>query len=151
MNRTQSIIKRIGRLTRSIRLKRHADAIAAYVQAMAPGDLLLLRTYIDSCFQSAAAAASTTPMAAADIPKTERDFEALTAMTNDRQRAADSAIVRMRYIAKWLTQASHLTGETDDRDLREIYRKSVAVVRSVQAVAAEPRQGAWFISDKKRA
>ena len=150
MNRTQSIIKRIGRLTRSIRLKRHADAIAAYVQAMAPVDLLQLRTYIESCFQSAAAAPAL-PALPADVPKTERDFETLNAMTNDRQLSSDSAIVRMRYIAKWLTQAIHLTVETDDRDLREIYRKSVAVVRSVQAVAAEPRQGAWFISDKKRA
>lgn len=149
MNRTQSIIKRIGRLTRSIRLKRHADAIAAYVQAMAPVDLLQLRTYIESCFQSFAAAP--TPALPSDLPKAERDFETLSAMMNDRQLASDSAIVRMRYIAKWLTQAIHLTVETDDRDLREIYRKSVAVVRSVQAVAAEPRQGAWFISDKKRA
>jgi hypothetical protein len=151
MNRTQSIIKRIGRLTRSIRLKRHADAIAAYVQAMAPVDLLQLRTYIESCFQSAASAAPVAPTTSADVPKSERDFETLNAMTNDRQLSSDSAIVRMRYIAKWLTQAIHLTVETDDRDLREIYRKSVAVVRSVQAVAAEPRQGAWFISDKKRA
>ena len=151
MNRTQSIIKRIGRLTRSIRLKRHADAIAAYVQAMAPVDLLQLRTYIESCFQSAAVATPALPSASADVPKAERDFETLNAMTNDRQLSSDSAIVRMRYIAKWLTQAIHLTVETDDRDLREIYRKSVAVVRSVQAVAAEPRQGAWFISDKKRA
>ena len=150
MNRTQSIIKRIGRLTRSIRLKRHADAIAAYVQAMAPVDLLQLRTYIESCFQSFAAA-PVAPMSPADLPKVERDFETLNSMTNDRQLSSDSAIVRMRYIAKWLTQAIHLTVETDDRDLREIYRKSVAVVRSVQAVAAEPRQGAWFISDKKRA
>jgi len=150
MNRTQSIIKRIGRLTRSIRLKRHADAIAAYVQAMAPVDMLQLRTYIESCFQSFAAAPPA-PVTSADVPKAERDFETLTAITNDRQLASDSAIVRMRYIAKWLTQAIHLTVETDDRDLREIYRKSVAVVRSVQAVAAEPRQGAWFISDKKRA
>jgi len=149
MNRTQSIIKRIGRLTRSIRLKRHADAIAAYVQAMAPVDMLQLRTYIESCFQSFAAAP---PVATStEGTKAERDFETLSGITNDRQLSSDSAIVRMRYIAKWLTQAIHLTVETDDRDLREIYRKSVAVVRSVQAVAAEPRQGAWFISDKKRA
>lgn len=150
MNRTQSIIKRIGRLTRSIRLKRHADAIASYVQAMAPVDMLQLRTYIESSFQSFAAAPPA-PALPSDVPKSERDFETLTAITNDRQLSSDSAIVRMRYIAKWLTQAIHLTVETDDRDLREIYRKSVAVVRSVQAVAAEPRQGAWFISDKKRA
>ena len=150
MNRTQSIIKRIGRLTRSIRLKRHADAIAAYVQAMAPVDMLQLRTYIESCFQSFAAA-PIVPASSTDVPKAERDFETLSSITNDRQLSSDSAIVRMRYIAKWLTQAIHLTVETDDRDLREIYRKSVAVVRSVQAVAAEPRQGAWFISDKKRA
>ena len=150
MNRTQSIIKRIGRLTRSIRLKRHADAIAAYVQAMAPVDMLQLRTYIESSFQSFAAAPPV-PAPSTDGSKAERDFETLSAITNDRQLSSDSAIVRMRYIAKWLTQAIHLTVETDDRDLREIYRKSVAVVRSVQAVAAEPRQGAWFISDKKRA
>ncbi|HEX4480360.1 MAG TPA: hypothetical protein VH082_06090, partial [Rudaea sp.] len=86
-----------------------------------------------------------------DVVKSERDFETLNAITNDRQLSSESAIVRMRYIAKWLTQTIHLTVETDDRDLREIYRKAVAVVRSVQAVAAEPRQGAWFISDKKRA
>jgi hypothetical protein len=149
MNRTQAIIKRIGRLTRSIRFKRHADAIAAYVQAMAPVDLLQLRTNIEASFQSIVAA----PVVRAPIDgdKTERDFEALNAITNDRQLSSDSSIVRMRYIAKWLTQTIHLTVETDDRDLREIYRKAVAVVRSVQAVAAEPRQGAWFISDKKRA
>ncbi len=150
MNRTQSIIKRIGRLTRSIRLKRHADAIAAYVQAMAPVDMLQLRTHIESAFQSFAAAPAV-QASPADLPKSERDFETLTAITNDRQLSSDSAIVRMRYIAKWLAQTIHLTVETDDRDLREIYRKSVAVVRSVQAVAAEPRQGAWFISNKKRA
>ncbi len=149
MNRTQSIIKRIGRLTRAIRFKRHADAIAAYVQAMAPVDMLQLRANIEASFQSLAAAPAA--HAAADGLKTERDFEALNAMTNDRQLSSESAIVRMRYIAKWLTQTIHLTVETDDRDLREIYRKAVAVVRSVQAVAAEPRQGAWFISDKKRA
>ena len=149
MNRTQSIIKRIGRLTRSIRLKRHADGIAAYVQAMAPVDMLQLRAYIESCFQSFAASPPV-PMPA-DGTKAERDFETLNAITNDRQLSSDSAIVRMRYIAKWLTQTIHLTVETDDRDLRDIYRKAVAVVRSVQAVAAEPRQGAWFISDKKRA
>jgi len=149
MNRTQSIIKRIGRLTRSIRLKRHADAIASYVQAMAPVDMLQLRAHIETSFQALVAAR--TVAAPAEGAKTERDFETLTAITNDRQLSSDSAIVRMRYIAKWLTQTIHLTVETDDRDLREIYRKAVAVVRSVQAVAAEPRQGAWFISDKKRA
>jgi hypothetical protein len=149
MNRTQSIIKRIGRLTRSIRLKRHADAIASYVQAMAPVDMLQLRAHIETSFQTFAAAP---PVAApAEGTKTDRDFETLAAITNDRQLSSDSAIVRMRYIAKWLTQTIHLTVETDDRDLREIYRKSVAVVRSVQAVAAEPRQGAWFITNKKRA
>jgi ribosomal protein L12E/L44/L45/RPP1/RPP2 len=149
MNRTQSIIKRIGRLTRSIRLKRHADAIAAYVQAMAPVDLLQLRSNIAAVFQSIAAAPAVSALA--DGEKTERDFESLNAMTNDRQLSSDSSIVRLRYIAKWLAQTIHLTVETEDRDLREIYRKAVAVVRSVQAVAAEPRQGAWFIADKKRA
>ena len=150
MNRTQLIIKKIGRLTRSIRMKRHADAIAAYVQAMAPIDMLQLRTAIEASFQSLAAA-STVAATPTDVPKAERDFETISAMSNDRQLYSDSAIVRIRYIAKWLTQTIHLTAETEDRDLREIYRKAVAVVRSVQAVATEPRQGAWFIKDKKRA
>ena len=150
MNRTQLIIKKIGRLTRSIRMKRHADAIAAYVQAMAPIDTLQLRTAIESSFQSLAAGSAVAP-APTDVSKAERDFETLSAMSNDRQLSSDSAIVRIRYIAKWLTQTIHLTAETEDRDLREIYRKAVAVVRSVQAVATEPRQGAWFIKDKKRA
>jgi hypothetical protein len=149
MNRTQSIIQRIGRLTRSIRLKRHADAIAAYVQAMAPVDLLQLRANIEASFQGIVAAQAV--RAPIEGARPEGDFETLNAMTNDRQLSSDSSIVRMRYIAKWLTQTIHLTVETDDRDLREIYRKAVAVVRSVHAVAAEPRRGAWFISDKKRA
>ena len=83
MNRTQSIIKRIGRLTRSIRLKRHADAIAAYVQAMAPVDMLQLRTYIESSFQSFAAAPPV-PAPSADGSKAERDFETLSAITHSR-------------------------------------------------------------------
>jgi hypothetical protein len=116
---------------------------------MSPVDMLQLRANIEASFQSLAATPA--PAKPTDVIKSERDFETLNAITNDRQLSSESAIVRMRYIAKWLTQTIHLTVETDDRDLREIYRKAVAVVRSVQAVAAEPRQGAWFISDKKRA
>src|SRR4051812_6624078 len=107
MNKTHAIIKKIGRLTRSIRLKRHADAIAAYVQAMAPVDLLQLRKSIEVSFRNIASAQAVhTPT---DGNEAERCFETLDAMTDHRQLSSESSIVRLRYIAKWLTQTIHLT------------------------------------------
>jgi hypothetical protein len=152
MSRTQSILDRIARLTRSVRLKRHITAIADAVKALSASDAVQLRALLDNAAESAAATpdAAPNPNAAVDSLSAEPVFEALNELSVDRQLRSDSAIVRVRYIAKWLNQAIRLTVGHADPQLREIHRNAVAIVRGIQVVPGVARKESWFITKDKR-
>jgi hypothetical protein len=140
MKKTALILEKIARLTRVIRLKRHANAVAEAVGAMSQQELLQLSASLESL--SASVELPTQP--SGDV------LDAISAFSIDRQLNSDSAIVRLRYIARWLMQTIHLTVGNDDAEVRAIYRNAVAILRSVQAVPAPSAKHSWFIRDRKK-
>ena len=150
MIRTGSILEKIARMTRVMRLRRHVQAIADTVGAMSPAELLQLRDFMGSI---AATTGGDSNERSVETPSHKRDYvlNALAAMCVERQLNSDSAIVRSRYIARWLIQAIHLSVGEDDPGLRAIYRKAVTIVRNVQAISAAPRLESWFVGNNKKA
>jgi hypothetical protein len=148
MNKPNFILDRIGRLTRTIRLKRHLSAIADAVKAMPHAELVQFRAAVDS-----AVSVNDMPSVSSDgRPERDRIIDALNELAVDRQLNSDSAIVRVRYAAKWLTQAVRLTVGSDDAEVREIHRSAVTILRSANVASGAPaRQDAWFIGNNKRA
>ncbi|HEX3896835.1 MAG TPA: hypothetical protein VHW73_11540 [Rudaea sp.] len=144
------ILEKIARMTRAMRLRRHVQAVADAVGAMSPAELLQLRDFMASL----AAAAGDDASERGAEPRSHRPddiLHALGAMSIERQLNSDSAIVRIRYIARWLMQAIHLTVGVDDPGVRAIYRKAVAIVRVVQSTSAPSTQRSWFIARDKKA
>jgi hypothetical protein len=144
------ILEKIARMTRAMRLRRHVQAVADAVGAMSPAELLQLRDFMASL----AAAAGDDASERGAEPHSHRPddiLHALGAMSIERQLSSDSAIVRIRYIARWLMQAIHLTVGVDDPGVRVIYRKAVAIVRVVQSTSAPSTQRSWFIARDKKA
>lgn len=148
MNKAGLILEKIARLTRAIRLKRHASAIADAVGAMSPAALLQLRGAIESVASSI------------DSPPGERRVQGhrtspdvildeLSKISVDRQLNSDSAVVRIRYIARWLTQVIHLTVGEDNADIRAIYRNAVAILRHTQSTNSS-QEKSWFITKDKK-
>jgi hypothetical protein len=148
MNKAGLILEKIARLTRVIRLKRHASAIADAVGAMSPTELLQLRGAIESVASSIDSSASERRVQG---HRTSPDdiLDELGKMSFDRQLNSDSAIVRIRYIARWLTQVIHLTVGEDNADVRAIYRNAVAIVRRVQSTNPT-QEKSWFITKDKK-
>jgi hypothetical protein len=148
MNKAGLILEKIARLTRVIRLKRHASAIADAVGAMSPTELLQLRGAIDSIASSIDSSATERH---ADGHRSTPDsiLNELSNMSFDRQLNSDSAIVRIRYIARWLTQVIHLTVGEDNADVRVIYRNAVAILRRVQSTNPT-QEKSWFITKDKK-
>lgn len=145
------ILEKIARMTRAMRLRRHVQAVADAVGAMSPAELLQLRDFMASL---AAAAGDDDASERCAEPRSHRPddiLHALGAMSIERQLNSDSAIVRIRYIARWLMQAIHLTVGVDDPGVRVIYRKAVAMVRVVQSTSAPSTQRSWFIARDKKA
>jgi hypothetical protein len=148
MNKAGLILEKIARLTRVIRLKRHTSAIADAVGAMSPTELLQLRSAIESVASSIDSSASdrrvegkpTTP---------DSILDELSKISLDRQLNSDSAIVRIRYIARWLTQVIHLTVGEDNADVRAIYRNAVTILRRAQS-ANPSQEKSWFITKDKK-
>jgi hypothetical protein len=152
MSTAKSIIDRIARLTRSIRLKRHIAAIADAVKAMSAADAIQLRALLDNAAENTAAKPDSA--VSSDVGNTassEPVFEALNELCVDRQLFSDSAIVRVRYVAKWLNQAIRLTVGHADPQLRDIHRQVVSIVRGIQQVPGVSRKDSWFITKDKRA
>ena len=147
MKKAGLILEKIARLTRVIRLKRHAGAIADAVGAMSPGELLQLRASIESI--SASLGSESNKRADDTRRKMPQDIlDTLTNISVERQLSSDSAIVRIRYIARWLTQVVQLTVGEDNADIRAIYRSAVGILRRVQGANPQPRT--WFITKDKK-
>ncbi len=144
MSRTRTIIDKIARLTRVVRLKRHLAAVADAVKNMSPADLQQLRVQLDAALDGARTGPAAPPPAGSDL------IETLGELCLDRQLSSDSAIVRIRYVAKWLGQVIRLTVGSDDLDIRELHRSAVTVLRSVQGASASARGASWFISNDKK-
>jgi len=127
MSKTSLILERIARLTRVIRLKRHINTIAQAVDAMTSNDLLQLRAALEHA--SMHFDASSLPKSEDADPRrlADRIIDALNAMSIDRHLDSDSAIVRVRYIAKWLAQAIRLTVGSSDVDLQTFHRRAVTI------------------------
>ena len=151
MSTAKSIIDRIARLTRSVRLKRHIAAIADAVKTMSAADAIQLRALLDSAAENAATKPDAAPSHdAGKASSPEPVFEALNELSVDRQLFSDSAIVRVRYVAKWLNQAIRLTVGHADPQLRDIHRQVVSIVRGIQQVPGVSRKDSWFITKDKR-
>ena len=148
MNKAGLILEKIARLTRVIRLKRHSSAIADAVGAMSPTELLQLRSAIESVASSVDSSASDRRVEGK--PSTpDSILDELSKISLDRQLNSDSAIVRIRYIARWLTQVIHLTVGEDNADVRTIYRNAVAILRRAQS-ASPTQEKSWFITKSKK-
>jgi hypothetical protein len=148
MNKAGLILEKIARLTRVIRLKRHSSAIADAVGAMSPTELLQLRSAIESVASSVDSSASDRRVEGK--PSTpDSILDELSKISLDRQLNSDSAIVRIRYIARWLTQVIHLTVGEDNADVRTIYRNAVAILRRAQS-ASPTQEKSWFITKDKK-
>ncbi len=151
MSTAKSILDRIARLTRSVRLKRHITAIADAVKTMSASDAIQLRALLDSAAENGSALSDTGLLGhAGGAASPEPVFEALNELSVDRQLFSDSAIVRVRYVAKWLNQALRLTVGHADPQLRDIHRQVVSIVRGIQQVPGVSRKESWFITKDKR-
>ncbi|MEP6484316.1 MAG: hypothetical protein ABJB01_07695 [Rudaea sp.] len=150
MSKASLILEKVARLTRVIRLKRHIGAIAQAVESMTPSDLLQLRAAFDNA--ALHFDASSLPKNEESDPRhfADRILDALNAMSIDRHLASDSAIVRVRYVAKWLAQAIRLTVGSADTDLQGLHRRAVAILRGVQGDPGANRQKSWFLGGDKK-
>ena len=147
MKSAGSILERIARVTRVMRLRRHAQAIADAVRAMSRTELLQLRDVVGSIAATVggdSTARGTPPLKPNDV------LDALVTMSVERQLNSDSAIVRIRYIARWLTQTVRLAVGVEEPSVQAIYRKAVAVLRLVQNASEPSRQRSWFIGNDKK-
>jgi hypothetical protein len=119
---------------------------------MSPGERLQLRSTIE--FLSRGIHSSGTASREGESARPDRTLDELVKQSVDRQLDSDSAIVRIRYIARWLVQTIHLAVGVEDADIRTIYRKAVTILRNVQNAQRAhdaSRSDAWFISDEKKA
>jgi|GEM_PF-6332044 len=149
MKKASLILEKIARMTRVMRLRRHLQAIADTVGAMSRTELLQLRDFMGSV-----AATGGDVIERGAEPRSHKSddvLDALGALSVERQLNSDSAIVRIRYIARWLMKAIHLTVGEEDPGVRAIYRKAVGIVRVVQSASAPSNQRSWFIASDKKA
>jgi hypothetical protein len=137
-------------MTRVMRQRRHVQAVADAVGAMSQAELLQLRDFMGSVAGTTGGDVSERGTES-HSHKPDDVLIALAAMSVERQLNSDSAIVRIRYIARWLMQAIHLTVGEDDPGVRAIYRKAVAIVRVVQSTSVPSNQRSWFIGNDKKA
>ena len=148
MNKAGLILEKIARMTRAIRLKRHASAIADAVDAMLPTELLQLRSAIESVASGIDSSPSERRVQA---HQTSPDviLDEVSKISVDRQLNSDSAIVRIRYIARWLTQVIHMTVGENNADIRAIHRNAVAILRRAQSTNPT-QEKSWFITNDKK-
>ena len=149
MNKASVILEKIARMKRAVRLRRHAEAIAEAVRSMSQMELIQLRE--STGVVVAPGGDLTEGHAEPSVHTPDALLEALSAMSVERQLNSSSALVRIRYIARWLVQAIHLTVGKEDPGISAIYRKAAAIVRNVQAVSPPPRLESWFVGNDKKA
>jgi hypothetical protein len=148
MNKASVILEKIARMKRAVRLRRHAEAIAEAVRSMSQMELIQLRESTGAVV--APGGGSTEGHAEPSVHTPDDLLEALSAMSVERQLNSKSALVRIRYIARWLVHVIHLAVGEEEPKVRGIYLKAVTILRAVQDTPESPVQRSWFISSDKK-